>query len=138
MHEMIKAKAIELLKNNTVNRVLAWKAGEFFYDLTPAIFESDEEIEKDFAYNVFAAANLSKYLITESRKEGKIAVFLKPWDSYSFQQLLKEHRMWRDKVYGVGVACDGMCSMDAIRDNGIKAIIGVEQAGETLKLTTLY
>lgn len=138
MHEMIKAKAIELLENNTVNRVLGWKAGEFFYDLTPAIFENREEIENSFAYNVFAAANLSKYLIAESRKEGKIAVFLKPCDSYSFQQLLKEHRIWRDRVYVVGIACDGMCSMDVIRDSGIKGVTDVEQKGDTLKLTTLY
>lgn len=138
MREMIKAKAIELLENNTVNRVLGWKAGEFFYDLTPAIFDSREEIEADFEYSVFAAANLSKYLIAESRKEGKIAVFLKPCDSYSFQQLLKEHRIWRDRVYVVGVACDGMCSMDVIRDKGVKAVTSVEQDGEVLKLTTLY
>ena len=138
MREMIKAKAIELLENNVVDRVLGWKAGEFFYDLTPATFESREEIENSFAYNVFAAANLSKYLIAESRKEGKIAVFLKPCDSYSFQQLLKEHRIWRDRVYVVGIACDGMCSMDVIRDNGIKGVTDVEQKGDTLKLTTLY
>ena len=138
MREMIKAKAIALLENNTVNRVLGWKAGEFFYDLTPAIFESREEIKNTFEYNIFASANLSKYLIAESRKEGKIAVFLKPCDSYSFQQLLKEHRIWRDRVYVVGVACDGMCSMDVIRDNGIKGVTAVERAGETLKLTTLY
>ena len=138
MHEMIKAKAIELLENNTVNRVLGWKAGEFFYDLTPAIFENRDELESDFEYNVFAAANLSKYLIAESRKEGKIAVFLKPCDSYSFQQLLKEHRIWRDRVYVVGIACDGMCSMDVIRDSGIKGVTNVEQTGDILKLTTLY
>jgi len=138
MREMIKAKAIELLESNAVNRVLGWKAGEFFYDLTPAIFESREEIEKDFEFSVFSAANLSKYLIAESRKEGKIAVFLKPCDSYSFQQLLKEHRIWRDRVYVVGIACDGMCSMDVIRDKGIKGVTAVAQDGETLKLTTLY
>ena len=44
MREMIKAKAIELLENGTVDRVLGWKAGEFFYDLTPGIFKSREEI----------------------------------------------------------------------------------------------
>ena len=71
MREMIKAKAIELLENNTVNRVLAWKAGEFFYDLTPAIFESREEIEADFEYSVFSSANLSKYLIAEVARKGK-------------------------------------------------------------------
>ena len=46
MQELIKAKAIELLENGTVDRVLGWKAGEFFYDLTPAVFTSREEIEK--------------------------------------------------------------------------------------------
>ena len=92
MHEMIKAKAIELLENNTVNRVLGWKAGEFFYDLTPAIFETEEEIQKDFCYSGFSGANLSKYMIAASRKGKKIAVFLKPCDSYSFQQLLV-HRL---------------------------------------------
>ena len=40
MQELIKAKAIELLENGTVDRVLGWKAGEFFYDLTPAVFTS--------------------------------------------------------------------------------------------------
>ena len=138
MREMIKAKAIELLENGTVDRVLGWKAGEFFYDLTPGIFKSREEIEKEFVYSVFSAANLSKYLIAESRKDGKIAVFLKPCDSYSFQQLLKEHRIWRDRVYVVGISCDGMCSMDEIREKGIKGVTAVEAEGDTLKLTTLY
>jgi len=138
MRQMIQAKAIELLENGTVNRVLGWKAGEFFYDLTPGVFTSRQEIEESFEFSVFSAANLSKYLIAESRKEGKIAVFLKPCDSYSFQQLLKEHRIWRDRVYVVGVACDGMCSMDVIRDLGITGVTAVEQVGEELKLTTLY
>ena len=136
MHEMIKAKAIELLESGCVNRVLGWKTGEFFYDLTPAVFTTREEIERDFVYSVFSAANLSKYLIAESRKEGKVAAFLKPCDSYSFQQLLKEHRIWRDNVYVVGIACDGMCDMDVIRDKGVKG--AVHQDGENLKLETLY
>ena len=83
---LIKDKAIALLKDGTVNRVLGWKRGEFFYDVLPAVFETPEEIEKDFVYNVFSGANLSKYLIKESRKEGKIAAFIKPCDSYSFMQ----------------------------------------------------
>ena len=51
MQGMMKAKAIELLENGTVNRVLGWKIGEFCYDLTPAIFTTKEEIEKDFVSN---------------------------------------------------------------------------------------
>lgn len=138
MREMIRAKAIQLLQDGTVNRCLGWKAGEFFYDLTPGVFHTVQEVEESFEYGVFSAANLSKYLIAESRKEGKIAVFLKPCDSYSFQQLLKEHRIWRDRVYVVGVACDGMCSMDAIREQGGNGATAVVQEGDMLRLTTLY
>ena len=138
MQELIKAKAIELLENGTVDRVLGWKAGEFFYDLTPAVFTSREEIEKDFVYSVFSGANLSKYLVKESRKDGKVAAFLKPCDTYSFNQLLKEHRIWRDRVHVVGIACDGMCDIDKIRAAGARGITAVERDGGTLKIETLY
>ena len=38
MQEMMMAKAKELLASGAVNRVLGWKAGEFVYDITPAVF----------------------------------------------------------------------------------------------------
>ncbi len=137
MQEVMK-KALELLQNGTVSRILGWKTGDFFYDLTPAVFESTEEVEKDFVFSPFCGANLSKYLIKESRKEGKIAVFLKPCDSYSFVQLLKEHRILRDNVYVVGVACDGMCDIEKIKDLGVKGVTAVREDGENLICETLY
>ena len=42
MQGMMLNRAKELLGNGTVNRVLGWQAGEFVYDITPAIFESAE------------------------------------------------------------------------------------------------
>jgi len=136
--QAVKEKALELLQNGTVSRVLGWKTGEFFYDLTPAVFESAEEVEKDFVYSPFCGANLSKYLIKESRKEGKIAVFLKPCDSYSFVQLRKEYRILHENVYVVGVACDGMCDIEKIKAAGIKGIVNVAENGEDLVCETLY
>ena len=138
MQEMIKAKAIELLQSGTVDRVLGWKAGEFFYDLTPAVFTSVEQIEADFVYSVFSGANLSKYLVKESRKGGKVAAFLKPCDTYSFNQLIKEHRIWRENVYIVGIACDGMCDIEKIRAAGAKGILSVTRDGDTLNIDTMY
>jgi len=138
MQEIMKQKAIELLENGSVNRVLGWRAGAFVYDLTPAVFTSKEDIEKDFVYSVFSAANLSKYLIAESRKVGKIAAFLKPCDSYSFNQLLKEHRILRDNVHVIGVACDGMCDMETIRNAGVKGVLSAFCEGDVLTFETLY
>ena len=134
----VKEKAIQLLKDQTVDRVIGWRAGEFFYDLTPGCFTSAEEVEKEFVYSVFSGANLSKYLIAESRKGGKVGVFLKPCDSYSFVQLLKEHRILRENVYAVGVQCDGMCDTEAIKALGAAGVTAVTEDGEDLKLATIY
>ena len=136
--QRVKEKAIELLTSGTVDRVLGWRAGEFFYDLTPAVFTSAEEIEKDFVYSVFSGANLSKYLIAESRKGGKVAVFLKPCDSYSFVQLLKEHRIWRENVYAVGVQCDGMCDAEKLKEAGASGLTSVREDSEMLIAETIY
>ncbi len=138
MREEVKQRAIDLLESKTVDRVVGWKTGEFFYDLTPAVFTTPEQVEKEFVYSVFSQANLSKYLIAESKKGGRVAAFLKPCDSYSFQELVKEHRIVRENVYIVGVSCDGMCSMDAIRAAGIKGVTAAQQSQDTLRLTTLY
>ncbi len=138
MQELIRAKAIELLETGKADRVLAWKTGEFFYDLTPAVFTSKEQIETELVFSLFSGANLSKYLVKESRKGGKVAAFLKPCDTYSFNQLLKEHRILRENVYVVGVACDGMCDIEKIRNAGAKGILSVTADGETLKVDTMY
>ena len=41
--EMIE-RAKVLLADGTVNRVIGWKAGEFDYDITPAVFTTAEEL----------------------------------------------------------------------------------------------
>ncbi|HZK19681.1 MAG TPA: 4Fe-4S dicluster domain-containing protein [Treponemataceae bacterium] len=113
LQEKMLARAKELLAAGTIHRVFGWKKGLFDYDVTPAVFESIKELEKNFVYNEYCAANLSKYLIQENTKEGNILAFLKPNDTYSFNQLLKEHRVKREKTYIIGVPCnDEMKSND--------------------------
>ena len=104
----------------------------------PAVFTSVEELEKDFVYNDFCGNNLSKYLIKESRKEGKILAFLKPCDTYSFNQLLKEHRILRDNVYVVGVPCEGKTDGETLKAKGVKGILGIRTEGDSFAVDTLY
>ena len=129
----VKSKALELLNNQTVNRVLGWTKGEFCYDVSPAVFYSEKDLE-NFVYNGFCGANLSKYLIEESKKEGKILVFLKPCDTYSFNQLIKEHRIKRENVYIVGVECQGKFDVQHLNAKGIDFVDSVE---ETLDKVTV-
>lgn len=138
MQDVMKERALQLLEDGTVNRILGWKTGEFAYDITPAVFQSKEEVEADFIYDDFCVSNLSKYLIKESRKEGKILVFLKPCDTYSFNQLVKENRIWKDNVYVIGVPCEGKADIGRIKSEGQEGILSVEKKGDSYEVETLY
>ena len=136
--EVLVKKAVELLKNGTVNRVFGWKAGEFDYDVTPALFTSAEELEKEFVWNDFCGANFSKYLVKETIKsDEKVLVFLKPCDTYSFNQLLTEHRFDREKVYVIGVPCNGMADVSTIKEKA-DGILSVSEKEDKIVITTLY
>ncbi len=138
MQRAMIERAKELLLDQTVNRVAGWKKGDLSYDITPAIFENADEIDADFIYNDFCEANLSKYMIKESGKEGKILVFLKPCDTYSFQQLLKEHRILRENVYIIGIPCNGKINAEVIKSTGVEGILSMECNEDTVTVHTLY
>ena len=130
-----RAKA--LLESGEVARVIGWKKGDFCYDPSPASFETAEELN-DFVYNWFCGANLSKYLIEMSKKEGKTAVFLKPCDTYSFNQLVKEHRIKRENVYVIAVECLAKLDIEKIKAKGVSMVTDVEVIGKEVKVTTAY
>ena len=133
MQEKLIARAKELLAEGKVQKVVGWRKGLFDYDVTPSVFTSAEDLENNFVFNEFCGANLSKYLVkitreieikkSTTRMNNTMAkqrdpnaqdapipcevalVFLKPNDTYSFTQLLKENRITRDDVYAIGVPC---------------------------------
>ena len=128
-------RAKELLESGEVARVIGWKKGDFFYDNSPASFESVEEL-KDFTYDYFCGANLSKYLIQASKKEGKTAVFLKPCDTYSFNQLVKEHRIKRENIHVIAIECMAKLDIEKIKAQVDGIVTGVEVVGKDVKVTT--
>ena len=131
-------KAVSLLADGTVSCVLGWKKGEFDYDVTPVLFKNAEELKANFVWNDFCGANFSKYLVTKAEKAaGKVLVFLKPCDTYSFNQLLTEHRFDREKVYAVGIPCEGMVDIAKVKAICGEGIVSVD-CNEKLSVTTLY
>lgn len=134
------AKAKDLLAQGKVQRVVGWRKGLFDYDITPGTFITADDLDKNFVYNEWCGANLSKYLVRLTREieikksttrmnntmakqrdpnaqdkpipQERLLVFLKPCDTYSFTELLKENRINRDDVYVVGIPCDGMKDPD--------------------------
>ena len=145
MQDKLIARAKELLAEGKVQKVVGWKKGLFEDDITPAVFNSAEELDKDFVFNKFCKANLSKYLVKITREievaksttrmnntmakqrdpnaqdkpipQATVLVFLKPSDTYSFTQLLKENRITRGDVYAIGVPCQDTLDGGEVCDN---------------------
>ena len=139
MREQLIDKAVSLLNNGTVTAVLGWGKGEFDYDVTPTVYTTEEDLRANFVWSDFCGANFSKYLVKKTdRLEGKLLVFLKPCDTYSFNQLLTEHRFNREKVYAVGVPCEGMADVAKVKAITGEGISSIASNGDNLVVTTLY
>lgn len=138
MQKAMIEKAKQLLEDKTVGRVIGWKQGEFAYDSTPAVFKSVEEIEENFVFNDFTASNVSKYLIKESKNIFGTLVFLKPCDTYSFNQLVKEHRIIKENVHVVGIECNGKLDIEKIKAKGISGIKSIKNENGVLQIETVY
>ena len=131
----INEKISSLLSEEKAQRVFGWKKGELSFDREP--FETENNTD-DIVYDSFCASNLCKYMIEESKKDGKILLLLKPCDSRGLQLLTKEHRVKRENIYALGVPCKGKIDVDKIRDSGIKGITEIEENGGILSVSTLY
>lgn len=128
-------RATQLLESGEVARVIGWKKGEFVFDPAPASFENVAELQ-DFVYNWFCGANLSKYLIEVSKKPGKTAVFLKPCDTYSFNQLVKEHRIKRENIHVIAVECLAKLNIETIKEKVDGIIKDVDVVEKDVKVVT--
>ena len=129
-------KAKRLLRDKTVDRVFGFCAGEFCSDPSPFVFYSAEEIGEKMIYDCFCAANFSKLLVKEAKKPGKIAVFMKPCDTYSLNQLITEHKIEREKIYVVGIACDGTVDVYKLKDRVKGALLGAKREGGGITVKT--
>ena len=69
LEKLMLERATALLQSGEVDKVIGWKKGESYYDVSPATFTKDNL--EGFVYNCFCGANLSKYLVAESKKENK-------------------------------------------------------------------
>lgn len=138
MNELIE-KAEALFSQGIVDRALGWKKGDTSYDVAPYSFESAAELRKGFVYNEFCASNLSKYIIEEVQKtKSKVLVFLKPCDTYSFNQLLTEHKFEREKVYVIAVPCNGTLSAASVKSYFGDDVVDAIADDNIVSADTLY
>ena len=145
-------KAKSLLAEGKVQKVIGWRKGLFEDDITPSVFESVEDLEQNFVFNKYCEANLSKYLVKVTRDieiaksttrvnnamakqrdpaaqdkpipQEVILVFLKPGDSHSFTQLLKENRITHHWYSNPFLPTDDMADPHQHNHDALKGLNG--------------
>ena len=115
VHQEMIRRAKELLHAGNVARMLGWRRGDFDTLTEPAVFTTCDEVD-NLVYDKFCVANLSKYLIELSKQDGVTLAFLRPCDTFSFNQLVKERQVTRDKVHVIGVPCEGCVAVDELEE----------------------
>lgn len=118
MQKQMRLRAKELFESGEIDCILAWRRGDFPCETEPGFFTNAYDID-NLVYNIYCSSNLSKYMIETSRAYKRTLIFLKPCDSYSFNQLIKEHLIKREKTYIIGIGCEGNAHVHEGEDLGL-------------------
>ena len=116
--------ARKVLADGQAQRLLGWEQDRFGLDHSPAVFTSEEELQR-LVYDSLCGSNLSKMLAAQRGREGKTAVLL-----------VKEHRVLPDAVHPIDIPCTGMVDIELLKQRGIKGIQSITDCKDELVITT--
>lgn len=112
MQEQIRSKAKELLESDQVQCVIGYEMGSRG-QVRPAFVYDAADVER-LVWNQGCTHNLVTYLHDKKKpaKRGEapptVALVVKPCDSRGLNVLLSEGQIERERVYAIGVTCEGI------------------------------
>jgi formate dehydrogenase subunit beta len=112
LQEEIRAKASELLQSKQVQCVIGYEMGSRGH-VRPAFVYEAGDVNR-LVWNQDCTHNLTTYLrdkmkpIKKGEQPPRIAIVLKPCDSRALNVLVAESQVERERVYVIGVACEGI------------------------------
>jgi formate dehydrogenase (coenzyme F420) beta subunit len=102
--EKIRAAAKKLLSDGAVEVVIGYRAGTVPFRNAPYFARTIEEAD-NLIWDSNCRINLATFI---PRREGKIAVVAKGCDARNIVNHIVEKQISRDRVYIIGVPCEGM------------------------------
>lgn len=104
--EKMREKAKELLQSGSVNYVLGWEKGTFWFQSPPVFVKKVEDVEK-LVWDEFCVNSLANYTIRLDNNV-KVGIFVKGCDSKGIVRLIKDNQLKREQVVILGIPCSGM------------------------------
>jgi ferredoxin len=112
LQEQIRNKAKELLENNQVDCVIGYEEGSRG-QFRPAFIYNAADVGR-LVWNQACTHNLTAYLHDKkkpTRRDAeplRVGIVVKPCDSRALNVLLAEKQIERDRIFVIGLACDGI------------------------------
>lgn len=136
--ERLRQRARELLERKEVVGVLGYKASPRL-GISQVAFITRKEDADRLIFDSTCSQNLANYLLKVKGK-GKVAVVARGCDSRSLVVLLQERQIEREKVYILGVGCDGVVvrgekSASCVNCQYPNPVISDEMIGEEKELS---
>ncbi len=106
MKEM-REKVRELLANGEVDVVLGYREEPATGEVKASVFKKEDALE-DMVFDERCVQNLVNYLPTLVARYSKVGIVLKGCDGRSLATQLIEHRISKNQIVALGVACEGV------------------------------
>jgi len=124
----MREQAAQLLREDVVDVVIGFKASALALRAQPAFITAPEQVE-EMVLNGFCQSNLASY-VTRRSKEERVGIVCRGCESRAVRVLVSEHQHDRDKLYVIGVPCEGIIDW---RKVGRQGELGPEQFADVLQ-----
>jgi NAD-dependent dihydropyrimidine dehydrogenase PreA subunit len=112
--KQIQEIASRLFAEEKIDVFVGYRTTGFDENQVPVLIKDPQDVPR-LVFNDKSVFNLSNYLKHEHTRNKRVGIVVKGCDSRSLNLLLTESQVKRDKLFIVGVACDGV-----VDENGQK------------------
>jgi ferredoxin len=132
MQELTKAireEARRLLESGEVDVVIGFTEGTLPLRAAPVFIRKAADVDR-LIWSPFCENNLARYL--RGVRDNKVAIVAKGCDTRSVIALIVEHQLEREKVYIIGVPCQGMIDRRTVARRVPGEVLSAHQDGEEI------
>ena len=127
--EAIWREARRLLESGEVDVIIGFTEGTLPLRAAPVFIRKAVDVER-LIWSAFCENNLARYLRGVADK--RVAIVAKGCDTRSIVALLNEHQVERDKVYIIGVPCQGMVDGRIVTRRVAGEVLSAHQDGDEI------
>ena len=127
--QAIRQEAKRLLESGEVDIIIGFTEGTLPLRAAPVFIRKAADVER-LIWGPFCENNLARYL--RDVKDKNVAIVAKGCDTRSIVALMNEHQVERDRVYIIGVPCQGMIDRRIVARRASGEVLSACLEGEDL------